>query len=253
MSPRRSLAWLGLGLVLACGQAEGGDATRDPAPEMSDAADPPRATEEGPSTPPAPSSESAPAPYTCPAPGNDPIWANFPTEYWARDPLTRACCQYGALNQVPPDWAAFKTEAECQSDCRCQTIEPARFEEPGFSPGYAYESLECAGPSNETAASMMSDLCGIDYAEIILSLGCGKIEISTGPGLLSTSWVFDADTRQQIGQVEGGDTLSLPCRTSVTVSGVGFDCPEATRCTFCGVNVPDDARGCDRRERAALD
>jgi hypothetical protein len=257
MSARRSLAWLGLGLVVACGQARGGDATRDPAPETSDAADPPGATGEAAlgsmSTVAVPSAQSEPALYTCPAPGNDPIWATFRTEWWGRDPSTGDCCEYGALNEVPADWAAFETKAECQSDCRCQTIEPARLEEPGFSPGYAFESLECAKPDYKTAAGQMSDLCGLDYARIILSLGCGKIEISDGGGLSSRSWVFDAATGQQIGQIQAGDTLRLPCRTSVTISGVDFDCPEATRCTFCGVNVPNDARGCDSRERAALD
>jgi hypothetical protein len=229
---------LGCALGAACAQAEGGPSlvvSSEPAPEQTPAVD---AAE--------PASDAGGG-RVCPAPAHDPLWTCFPMPYWARDPATRACCPYGALCEVPHGWAAFESEAECQSDCRCEGIEP--YQEEPISLGIARQSLECACGSGGCATSVpdaSQQLCDSGAGVVILSHGCGKLEVATGPNLSVRALVFDAATDRLIGLYSAGDTLQRPCLTSATISGVEFDCPEAVRCLLCGT-TPDNLPSCEVR------
>jgi len=172
--------------------------------------------------------------YTC----------NTALSYWARDPTTGLCRFAAALCHVPIGWAAFETEEQCQTDCRCQRIEPFRGEP--FSPGYAYESLACACAREDCAPTLEEEIArrcpdgGANSA--ILSRGCGKLEVSGGGSYSASSAVFDATSGRLIGRSAAVDTILAPCLTSDTISGVEFACPQAERCLLCGTG---DLPRCD--------
>jgi hypothetical protein len=170
---------------------------------------------------------------------------NTALSYWARDPATGMCRFAAALCYVPIGWAAFQTEEQCRTDCRCQRIEPFRAEP--FSPGYAYESLACACAREDCALTLEEEIgrrCpdGGANSSAILSRGCGKLEVSGGAGLFASSAVFDETSGRLIGRTTASDATSAPCLTTVTISGVEFACPQAARCQLCGTG---DVLRCD--------
>lgn len=243
-------------IAAACGRAQGGGrkatsnamdpttrtAMADPDPDAGEVSvEPaPPATPE-PSDVPARDAGDGPLPeierqseYTC----------DTSISYWARDPATGICRFAAALCHVPIGWAAFQSEQQCATDCRCQRIEPFRVEP--FSPGYAYESLACACAREDCELTLGEEIArrcpdgGGDSA--ILARGCGKLEVSGGGAFSASSTVFDAASERLIGRTAGTDVTSAPCLTFGTISGVEFACPEATRCQLCGTG---DVPRCD--------
>ena len=192
-----------------------------------------------------PSGEDA-GPGACPAAGQNLLWTcNTALSYWARNPLTRSCCFYAALCEVPPGWAAFSTEEECRTDCRCEQIEP--FREDPFSVGIARESLECSCARSDRCATTFeqdSERWCAERGTVLLARGCGRLELSTGPDLTGGAAVYEASSGRLIGLLSFSDVLSRPCLTSVTISGAELDCVGATQCVLCGDGPPDVPR-CD--------
>jgi hypothetical protein len=173
----------------------------------------------------------------CPAPGVD--YCTQPSVVWTRDVSAevRTCCQYDSRCTAPVYWPIYESEQECQSDCLCNQIDRTA---DGDHVAHSTVACTCAAFNCPESLQAAIGLCDtLSAAGLLRRRGCGNIEITTGGGFGSNSWVFDESSGALVGMTMRGDTTSGPCQTFAYVGGVEFTCENAEYCRLCG--PPDSA------------
>jgi hypothetical protein len=185
----------------------------------------------------------------CPAPLGGQT-SSMPTR-WARDPETATCCPYARAAEAPKSWPSFETEAECESECRCATLED--FDEAFGLYDTERTSLACRCNSGDCPATIeeaSAALCATGQRVRRLE-GCGLVRLIMSTGYTSDSWVFEpaapggdasSPAAVLVGATSSTDAQSDPCQTFRWVAGREFDCDDAVECMVCDLD-PDVAFG----------
>jgi hypothetical protein len=155
---------------------------------------------------------------------------------WSRDPASGLCCEYRNSCSAPSGWPGFNNELECETSCRCETVD---YGDPPGTFGVERISLECAcrdGDCARTLQEQLARVCNDPRGQAwVRAEGCGMIAIANEGTFAGRDFVYDAATGALIGTSSYSDEPSIrPCVIASSVAGLGFDCDAATRCELCG-------------------
>jgi hypothetical protein len=190
-----------------------------------------------------------------PSPAGCPATRTGDTVLWARDRATGECCAYAPAYAPEPPQAggSFSTQAECQSQCRCATLED--FDETLGRYDTEKTSLECRCGSGGCPTSVdeaIAALCSPGrYVRRVE--GCGLTFIVANDGFTSQGWLFEpgqagdagSSAASLVGAVEVSDVPFTPCETYVSVAGRDLDCEDTIECPVCGDPSEEIPAGCE--------
>jgi hypothetical protein len=192
---------------------------------------------------------AAQSPAGCPAPRTG------DTVQWARDRDTGVCCAYAPayVPEPPQSGGSFSTQAECQSQCRCATLDT--FDESFGAYDRERTSLECRCGSGGCPTSVdeaIEALC-TPGRYVLRVEGCGLSFIVANDGLTSQGWLFElgqagdagSSAASLVGAFELSDAPFTPCENFVWVAGRNFDCEDTVECPVCGDASEEIPPGCE--------
>jgi hypothetical protein len=240
--------WLGM-LVVGCGRASSRDrlvrANGEPGraePTMGPDASP---AEEDDAGGPPPASE-------CPAPLVDTVQGA--QSVWVRNPSTGDCCRYAPRSAAPGTWPLFRTEDECQNDCRCAIGKDGQVE--------YRTTIECICsvedcPTSIEAAEqrLCSDPSFAEGPAVQRMVGCGMVMVVDRNGYAGFGWVFEqplestgAAEPRLVGSSKFSDATSEACTPNVWGAGRSFsecDAEKVVTCQLCGDSPGPDFPPCE--------